>query len=362
LSTGTVIDESSTLDEYLTLLQSKEQFYFAQLADMREQVMKISAEFNLKEEEQSLSIREAITAKEVIQTELTILSESHNRIVRHNAELEEKLALLQDQLSELCSQNDSLEAERIQAVTSLELPHPDILVDVVLAIVEREAAEASRHAALSNLTEAKLQLQQALADNAEVIGQLSHLTETIETLRAASDSERARFQQETADVRNQLEEKQGELAHLGKLIEEGLTDAAESLRDREALTEEVAQLKLQLIDAQEDLSNKEENLQQQRIQGKAQAAEFVASLQAEISQLRNELKTANLRLKASLEGSPTPPTELRKLQIETTELRLRIAELQASKENSNKRKGEGLSQEEAKNRRVSLDQEECRQQ
>jgi chromosome segregation ATPase len=398
LSTGTLPDDAgdASLDEYVAALQAKEEFYFTQLAAMKQQILTINSEYLRKEEELSAACREAVSSNQVLHAELSIFSESHQRLLRSNAELEERLETLQAQIAELNGRNDFLESERIQGLTSLELPHPDILKDVAVAIAEREIAVSVKDAAKAELVLLREKLSTSLVAETEKSDHIKSLNQSFSDLQTKHATELELQKSEIGQVARQYELTSAEVTNTRGVVE-ALQGELEGRRSREQeLLTQIEDLSRAVEQSHDSLRAQAVNLEQQKSQGKSQASEAIATLYAEITQVRGDAKTANERLHQALAEAAVvhekmtqmealltneqmskvnttpkktaksdPTMELRKLLIETTELRLKLAELQASKENRSswKRKADEMTDEEGnRNRRVSLDQEECRQQ
>ena len=374
------------LDDYVAELQGKEQFYYSQLATMKQQILSINQDYMQKEAELSAQLREAVNSKQVLQAELEILSDSHQRLLRGNAECEDRVSCLTSQIAELTARCDFLEAERIQALTSFELPHPQILKSVIEAICEKEVAVAEKEAATKDLDIANDKLECAVV----LINQLETELEVVkrEILKAAETEEAKTIKnrEESESIENQFRLKNAEIEKLAAEIEEG-RKIRESFESREKeLLENVHEIELQLAAAQDEMKTHAAAMDAEKSRGTAQASEMINSLRTEISQLRIEQKTTNERLQQALEDANaaeekfrfenpsdlktptkrksvkgTDSVETRKLQMEVTSLRLKLAEMHEMKENANKRKLLA-EDDQCKNRRVSLDQEECRQQ
>jgi septum formation topological specificity factor MinE len=395
-----VNEEEVLLDEYVAELQSNQAKYFSQLSDMRKQILAINENYMSKEDEMGVSIREATTSKQMLEAELSILSDSHQRLLRSNAELEERVSVIQTQMQELVSRNDFLESDRIQTLAGLELPHPDLLKDLCVTIAEKEAAEASQAVQAKALEACQMDLKEKEARCEELDSKLESLNIAIADFQRSHDESMANTQDKINEIVCESELKDKEISRLVGVID-GLRQEEEvRLSKEEAMKESDTQMAARADEAR--LEHEKEIVMMQGLldSGRAEACTMIDALQSELAQLKSQVKIANERLRKSLEEgiiaeekmqrleslltseqkskcNVTPSKgrkssgnagELKRLQMEATELRLKLAEMQAGKENEvrcslgKRREIDTELEMESKNRRVSLDQNECRQQ
>ena len=378
------------LDDYVAELQAKEEFYFGQLATMKEQILAINQDYICKEDQLNAQLREAVTAKQVLEAELSILSDSQQRLLRSNAELEDRISNLTLQISELTGRCDFLEAERIQALTSLELPHPDFLKNIAETICEKEVAFAEREIAKADLEicNDKLECAVVLIENlkSQLREEKLKFSEFCETQEKMSKQ----ILQDSEILKSDVVARNDEIKKLKQIIDDSKASQVTMEEREEELEDQLRRLRSEVEETQQAMKAQEDAVLSAINKGTAEASELVNSLRTEIAQLRIEQKSANERLQVALEDanraeekvamlegvltvdqkSRMTPTkrvkvsdsvEVRKLQLEITALRLKVAEFQEKKENVNKRKCQP-DDDQSKNRRVSLDQEECRQQ
>ena len=376
--------EASALEE---LIAQKEDQYCAEMANLRKQMLSFSEQYAKRETELVHQHREASAARQALEAEVALLTDSQQRLIRENAELESRIEGVYGQLGELMERNEQLEL-KVAPVFSFEGPSAVLLAQEE---VHQHTIQALSHA----LDAAKTEIANAHAESNSLATSLETALERLtltEAERDAQGSELSVTRTELSDLRSELDaatrERDTGIARIAALegsrasatqdLEMVRTDFAEQVTRLESLldgeVDRVRTLTVNLEVANAGLTEAEsllatskaenetisERLRQLRENGLKDASEKTAQfvdVQAAAAQARQELRVLGGRLKAALSEqarleqqleaaeklltehqrkeyikipSEYKPdgSELRRLQMEAAELRMQLSELQ----------------------------------
>ena len=381
----------ASLEEFITSLQEKQEWYCNELGALRAQISSMHYEFSRKEAAALALAREATTDKQILAAEVAVLSDSQQKLLRFNAELEERLSAYLVQLGELSERNEFLECERLQESAPVPFSIEDLCSITVIKAqndikdkslvkisAELESKSLELKAALLEISSLSTHLEEALAKIAALSIERNHLTENLNS----RDSEIDRLNVEIKDGERAASEREAfvekQLAEFDEKIHTASTVLAAEQTARDSEFSKMNSLILEERQKVEELISKISDFQQSAIDQNLE----ISSLNSQIHQLtkkisdsekaqmametdgahlRAELKTSAQRLKAALEEQErliercehaesllsseqknkvpnrrrskgkqpeTERSEIRKYQLENAELRMRIIDLQ----------------------------------